>query len=444
MHQWIVDAVAEAGLGGYASPAVSVAYLVVGIALGALLWLFIRWPLAGIIAKMNANRKILSVEVLLDKGLFKKAANIAIPAVLYFFLADMAGESVFLKKIADTVGVIAVLMALAVCIAAADAVYGSWEVSKTYPIRGILQVAKIVAFIVAGIIIVSIFAEKNPAVLLGGIGAMTAILTIVFRDAILGFIAGIQLTTSGMIRIGDVIELPKHQTHGKVVDLSLMTVTVENHDKTISSIPAYTLVSDSFLNWRGMTEAGARRIKRCLYIDATGVRVCDDAMIAKFKKIALLKEYVDRRQASIERFNKRLGYDMSEKTNGRRMTNIGVFRAYILAYLKQFPGVRQDMTLVVRQLESGERGIPMEIYAYANTAVLAEYEGIQSDIFDHLYAVISEFGLRLYQNPSSNDIWNMCNPGGRSEAGGALPSPLTKTPGKARPPQSRSRSPRRS
>ena len=409
MYQLIVDAVADMGLGSYTNLVVGAAYLAAGLSLGALLRLFIRRPVAGIAAKMNARRKIPWLEVLLAKSLLARASNIAVPAVLYFFLVDMAGEAAFLSKAADTVGVITVLLALNVCIKGVNAVYGTWEVSKTYPIRGLLQVGEIAACIVGGIVIVSVFAEKNPAMLLGGIGAMTAILTIVFKDAILGFIAGIQLTTNGMIRIGDVIELPKHQTHGKVVDLSLMTVTVKNHDNTISSIPAYTLVSDSFINWRGMVETGARRIKRSLYIDATGVRVCDDAMIAKFRKITLLKEHIDHKKESIERFNQRRKIDLSEKANGRRMTNIGVFRAYVLAYLKQFPGIRQDMTLVVRQLESGERGIPMEIYAYANTAVLAEYEGIQSDIFDHLYAVISEFGLRLYQNPSSNDLWNMCN-----------------------------------
>jgi len=259
-------------------------------------------------------------------------------------------------------------------------------------------------FIIGGVIIISAVVGRSPAALLGSIGAMTAITSIVFKDAILGFVAGIQLTANDMIRIGDVIEMPGRSILGTVTDISLTTVKIQDFDKTIVSVPAYALVSEAFVNRRGMIDAGARRIKRSFNIDATGILLCDEQMIEKFKNIALIKNYILDKLEDIEKSNSKLDCDMSEKTNGRRMTNIGVFRAYITEYLKNNINLHQDMPLFVRQLEPNEKGIPFEIYAFTKTTELIEYEGIQSDIFDHIYAIISEFNLKLYQNPSSNDI----------------------------------------
>jgi len=405
MYQFIYGILIKTGLDNY----VDAAAHAVCIAAGIIICIFLKLLISGIMTKIfyriNERKKILWIEASLESRLFKRTANIIIPVIIYIFAFDMPERYIFWDKAIEISLIIISLLLLNSIIKIISRVYGSCEVSKNFPIRGILQVIEIAVFIIGGIIAVSSVIDKNPAMLLGSIGAVTAVTSIVFKDAILGFAAGIQLTANGMIRIGDRIELPKRSANGIIVDLSMMTVKIENFDKTATSIPAYTLISEEFINWRGIMDTGARLIKRPLFIDATGVRICDDEMIQKFRKIYLIKDYINNKLADIEQSNNRLDCDMSEKTNGRRMTNIGVFRAYITAYLMQHSGIRQDLSLVVRQLEAaGGKGIPLEIYAFANATVLAEYENIQSDIFDHLYAVISEFGLTLYQSPSSGDI----------------------------------------
>lgn len=210
-----------------------------------------------------------------------------------------------------------------------------------------------------------------------------------------------------MIRIGDWIEMPAQSADGTVVDLSMTTIKVENFDKTITSIPAYTLVSQAFINWRGMENSGVRRIKRAIYIDISGIRICDDEMLERFHHIELIRDYIDERAAEISRYHKANNTDLSDLVNGRRMTNIGTFRAYIAAYMAKHPGINQEMTCIVRQLAQCDQGVPIEIYAFANTIKWDEYEMIQADIFDHLFAVINEFGLKAHQQPSSGDILAM-------------------------------------
>jgi len=260
--------------------------------------------------------------------------------------------------------------------------------AKTFPIHGVLQVAKITVFIVGSIVVISTFVDQSPVVLLGSVGAATAVASIVFRDAILGFAAGIHLTVTGMIKIGDRLELPRHSADGIITDLSMMTVTIENFDKTTTSIPAYTLISEEFINWRGIKDTGARRIKRSLSVDVTGIRVCNDEITARFRKISLLDEF----------------FNAITDADAKTLINLGVFREYVKAYIKVHPNIRQDLPLIVRHLEADGRGIPLEIYAFANVTVLGEFEAVQSAIFDHLYAMLPEFGLTLYQSPSSTDL----------------------------------------
>jgi len=241
-------------------------------------------------------------------------------------------------------------------------------------------------------------------VLLGGIGAMTAIISLIFKDSILGFVAGIQLTSNDMIRIGDWIEMPKYSADGTVIDLSLTTVKIQNFDNTVTTVPAYALVTDAFINWRGMQKSGGRRIKRSIVIDASDVKLCDEETIEQFRKIELIGDYIDFKLADINDYNSDQNVDMSISINGRHLTNLGTFRAYITEYLKHHPCIRKDMSLMVRQLSSDGSGIPLEIYAFTNTIKWNEYEMIQADIFDHLYSVISEFGLSVYQQPTGQDI----------------------------------------
>lgn len=235
-------------------------------------------------------------------------------------------------------------------------------------------------------------------------GAVAAVILLIFKDTILGLVAGVQLTANNMVRIGDWISMPSHNADGTVLEITLNTVKVQNWDKTISTIPTYALVTNSFSNWRGMEESGGRRIKRHINIDMQSVKFLNVEMIAKFKKIAYLKEYIDKKEKELEEYNKKNNFDDSVLVNGRRMTNLGVFRKYLEEYLRHHPKIHQDMTFLVRHLQPDEKGIPIEIYVFSKDQEWAKYEAIQADIFDHILAVIPEFELSVFQFPTGNDL----------------------------------------
>jgi miniconductance mechanosensitive channel len=233
---------------------------------------------------------------------------------------------------------------------------------------------------------------------------LAAVLMLVFKDSILGFIAGIQLSANNMVRIGDWISMPGNNADGTIIEITLNTVKVKNWDQTISTIPIYSLVSDSFINWRGMEESGGRRIKRSISIDMKSVKFCTEKMLDKLKKIQLIIDYINDKQKEIKEFNKKHNVDESVSVNGRRLTNVGVFRKYVEEYLKQHPKIHNDMTFLVRQLQPTEKGLPVEIYVFSNDQKWANYEAIQSDIFDHILAIIPEFELKIFQNPTGDDF----------------------------------------
>ncbi len=283
-------------------------------------------------------------------------------------------------------------------------IYQGFEVSKSKPIKGYLQVFKIVLFVFGTIIAISMLLGKSPVYLLGGLGAFSAILLLIFKDPILGLVGGIQLSANDMVRPGDWIVQQKSGADGVVTEISLTTVKVQNWDKTITTVPTYSLVSESFTNWRGMEESGGRRIKRSVYIDVNSVKFCSQEMIDRFRKINLVSDYVEQKESELAAYNKSNNVDNSVLVNGRRQTNLGVFRAYLMSYLRSNPDIRQDMTFLVRQLQPGESGIPMEIYVFSKVQEWARYEDIQSDIFDHVLAAVPEFELQVFQNPSGADF----------------------------------------
>lgn len=283
-------------------------------------------------------------------------------------------------------------------------IYQGFEVSKSKPIKGYLQVFKIVLFVFGTIIAISMLLGKSPVYLLGGLGAFSAILLLIFKDPILGLVGGIQLSANDMVRPGDWIVQQKSGADGVVTEISLTTVKVQNWDKTITTVPTYSLVSESFTNWRGMEESGGRRIKRSVFIDVNSVKFCSQEMIDRFRKINLVSDYVEQKESELAEYNKSNNVDNSVLVNGRRQTNLGVFRAYLMAYLRSNPNIRQDMTFLVRQLQPGESGIPMEIYVFSKVQEWASYENIQSDIFDHVLAAVPEFELQVFQNPSGADF----------------------------------------
>ena len=275
--------------------------------------------------------------------------------------------------------------------------------SSQLPLQGIFQGVKLVSAILIGILMISLLLGQSPAILISGLGAMAAVLMLVFKDPILGLVAGIQLSANDMLKLGDWLEMPKYGADGAVTDIGLTTVKVRNWDNTITTIPTWSLASDSFKNWSGMSASGGRRIKRSLNIDTTSVHFLDEQEQQRLIQARLLKPYMDSRYQEISLWNQEYGSDDSV-LNLRKMTNIGTFRAYLNEYLRNHPKIRKDMTLMVRQLAPDNNGLPIEIYAFTNTVIWAEYESIQADIFDHIFAVVEEFGLRIHQSPTGNDI----------------------------------------
>ena len=277
------------------------------------------------------------------------------------------------------------------------------------PIKGLRQTGQGIAALICGILIVSILIDKSTASLLAGLGASAAIIMLIFRDSILGFVSGIQLSANDMLKVGDWISVPKYGADGSVIEVSLTTVKVRNFDNTIVTLPPYLLVSDSFQNWRGMQASGGRRVKRSVSLDMTSVRFCTPEMLAKYRKIQLLANYVEQTEQVIKEYNEEHHIDNSILVNGRRQTNLGVFRAYLNCYLKSHPGVNHNMTCMVRQLQPTDHGIPLELYFFSATTSWIPYEDLQSDVFDHLLAIISEFDLHVFQSPSGEDFRERLN-----------------------------------
>lgn len=271
------------------------------------------------------------------------------------------------------------------------------------PLKGIFQGVKLVVAILVGILVISLLIGQSPAILISGLGAMAAVLMLVFKDPILGLVAGIQLSANDMLKLGDWLEMPKYGADGAVTDIGLTTVKVRNWDNTITTIPTWSLVSDSFKNWSGMSASGGRRIKRSISIDTTSIRFLSEDEQQKLVLARLLKPYMAARGEEIAQWNQQQEAQASV-LNHRQMTNIGTFRAYLNEYLLNHPRIRQDMTLMVRQLAPDNQGLPIEIYAFTSTVIWREYESIQADIFDHIFAVVGEFGLRIHQAPTGNDV----------------------------------------
>lgn len=298
---------------------------------------------------------------------------------------------------------VAVLVSDGALNAAVD-LLGSSKLSRSVPLTSFVQVVKLIVYGVAAIAALSLVLGKSPVLLLSGLGAMTAVFMLVFKDPILGFVGGVQLSANQMVAPGDWIEMPKYGADGDVLEVGLTSVKIRNFDNTITTIPTYGLISESFKNWRGMSESGGRRIKRSVYIDINSIRFCDNEMLVRLAKIQYMKAYLDRKQQELARWNVEHDADAARPSNLRRLTNVGTFRAYIVAYLRNHSMVHQEMTLLVRQLEPSAQGLPIEVYVFSRDTDWGRYEDIQADIFDHILAIAPEFELRVYQSPSGTDV----------------------------------------
>lgn len=387
------------------------ATLTAGLALTAAAWLvdwMARHVLVRVVTRLVRATPTQWDDALLARGVISRLAHVLPALVFYFGVSALPGVPEALAQGARNVAAAYIVLALAQSLSALlngiDDIYraGDAERARSLPIKGYLQVVKIVLFALAGILIVATLIERSPLLLLSGFGAMTAVLLLVFRDTILSLVASVQLSGNDMVRVGDWIEMPKYGADGDVIDVALHTVKVQNWDKTITTIPTHALISDSFRNWRGMSEAGGRRIKRAVYIDQGSIRHLGEDERKALERFVLLRPYLAGKCEELARWNRL--HEGEASVNLRRLTNVGSFRAYAEAYLRAHPKVHQGMTLLVRQLPPGPQGLPIEIYCFTSTTAWSGYEGIQADIFDHLLAIAPEFGLRVFQEPSGGDI----------------------------------------
>jgi miniconductance mechanosensitive channel len=347
-------------------------------------------------------------DMMLKKKVFNRLAHLA-PAMLVYMSISIPFEGydwliAMINGLVLIFIIVMVVLALDAFLNGTLAIYTTYEVSNRIPIKGFIQVLKLVIYFASAIFIISILVNKTPVVLFTSLGAVTAIMMFIFKDAILGFVAGIQLSANRMVAKGDWIEMPKYGANGDIVEIALTTVKVQNWDKTITTIPTYALITESFKNWRGMSDSGGRRIKRSINIDMNTIKFCTDEMLDRFGKIQYISSYIEKTKIEIQEKNKQEHVDNSSLVNGTRMTNIGTFRAYVKAYLTNHPMINKEMTLLIRQLAPNEHGLPIEIYVFSKDQEWVNFEGIQSDIFDHILAVVPEFDLRVFQDPSGMDF----------------------------------------
>ncbi len=401
LEQWLISQGFNARLADYFSWA--------GAALAIIVLAFLanyiakKFLLVGVSLFVRKTRTTWD-DAMLRRNVFTRLSHLA-PAVVFYAAADLFPPIQHLiQRLAMAYMVLTGLVALNAFFNAIVDIYNTYEVSRERPIKGYTQLAMVIISVFVGIFVISTLLGQSPWPLLSGLGAMTAVILLIFKDSILGLVASVELSVNDMVRIGDWIEMPKYGADGDVIDITLHTIKVQNWDKTISTVPTYALISDSFKNWRGMADSGGRRIRRALNIDMTSIRFCSPAMLDRYRKFQLLKEYIDSKVTEIAKYNADNKADTSELINGRNLTNIGTFRAYVAAYLRHHPKIHQEMTFLVRQLDPGDHGLPIEIYVFSNDQVWANYEAIQADIFDHILAVIPMFDLRVFQQPTGNDF----------------------------------------
>jgi miniconductance mechanosensitive channel len=375
--------------------------LLVGLLLGSISKQIIRRVVAPIIRKTKSQWD----DVILDRGVLDKMT----PLVTWTFITAAApvglaldqpwGEFVLRVLQSGLVGL--VILALGVLLDGANGIYETYPVSRQRPIKGYIQLIRIFLYIIAAIVLITGIINISPVAILSGFGAMSAVILLVFRDTLLGLASGVQLSSNDMVRLGDWIEMPKYGADGDVIDINLQTVKVRNWDMTITTIPIYALISDSFKNWRGMSESGGRRIMRSLYIDGESVRFLTQEEIDRFSKSEILGSYI---QNKLKDLQQRPGALDETDPSRRRLTNLGTFRAYVTGYIDTHPGINQSMIHMVRLLEPTPDGIPLQVYGFTRDIGWINYEKVQGDIFDHLLSVISQFGLHLYQHPSGYDL----------------------------------------
>lgn len=368
-----------------------------------------RQLLLRVVKRIVARTKATWDDILFEDRVLRRLCHIVPPVLIYFLLPlafpPESGMVAFVLKLLLIYVIAVVLRFVNAFLKALHDVADQKEELQGKPLKGLMQTGQVIAFFVCIILIISILIDKSPARLLAGLGASAAILMLVFKDSIMGLVSGIQLTANDMLHVGDWISMSKYGVNGRVTEVTLNTVKVRNWDNTIVTVPPYLLISDSFQNWRPMQDSGGRRVMRSVNIDMNSVRFCTPEMLDCFRKIRLLKDYIDETERLIAESNEQAGVENDpEPVNGLHQTNLGVFRAYLERYLRSLAGINQEMMLMVRQLQPTEKGLPVELYFFSKVTEWTVYEKVQADVFDHVLAVIPEFGLRVFQNPAGSDV----------------------------------------
>ena len=367
----------------------------------------VQGPLNRSLERLSSHTNQQWDNVLVEKHVFQRLLNF-VPLILIYVLTSPILSGTELLALSQTLinvlFLLAAMLTIDALLSALLAIYSSSGIAKEISITPFVQVLKLALYFVSGILLLSLLLQKTPLYFLSGLGALTAVLMFVFKDILMGFVAGIQLIANKMVAPKDWIEMPKYGADGDVIEITLTTVKVQNFDNTITTIPTYALINESFKNWRNMNLSGGRRIKRYVNIDLSSIKFCDTEMLERFIKIQLISKDIQDRQAEIKVSNEENNVDESTLVNGRRLTNIGIFRAYVEAYLRQHPQISNQMTFLVRQLSPRENGLPIEIYVFCKETNWNIYEAVQADIFDHILAVVPEFDLRVFQEPSGSDF----------------------------------------
>jgi len=343
--------------------------------------------------------------IMLKRRVFTRLCYMIPPLIVYFFIPSFSIQfQGLIEKVVSIYITLIVAIVLQSLLNSLNDIYNYHTISKIKPIKGIIQIFQIFVYLFAAVIIISTIIDKSPVIILSGIGALTAILLIIFKDSLLGLVSGIQIASNDLLRIGDWIEMSKYEANGVVTDISLNTIKVENFDKTITNIPSYAFISDSFKNYRSMQECGGRRIKRSIYIDSSSIEFCNLAMLAKLKKVNYLSSYIIDKEIELEEYHRINNINPTSPISSRKLTNIGTFREYIKQYLSNSPYIHKDMTQMVRQLEPTINGVPLEIYAFTNDTNWVNFERIQGDLFDHILSVAPQFNIRIFQSPTGYDV----------------------------------------
>lgn len=393
------------GVRGVVAPWLAQIIILIGVILSDyLLRLLTQWFIRRGLSKWIEKTETYWDDVFYRSDFFIRLANLPPLLLIYFSAVWMPDMADWIRRIALALIVFMTARALEAALTAINDIYDDYEVAKSKPIKGYIQVGTIILWLFALILIISALMKSSPLLLLGGLGAFSAVLLLVFRDTLLGLFASVQFVTNDMVRIGDWIEMPEYNADGEVFDISVHTVKVSNWDKTISTIPTYALISNSFKNWRGMEMSGGRRMKRALHIDLNSIRFLDKTLLAHLSSIRYINDYLEEKKKEAVEDDRSHHISLSDVFAGHDITNLGAFRAYVIGYLHSHPKINQEMDVLVRYLAPSETGLPIELYAFSTDKRWERFEDVQAEIFDHLLAILPEFDLSAYQNPSGRDI----------------------------------------